>query len=140
MYLYTSDSGEIDSSLLQKELDLMNRTLSNLGPVLVMAVAILVATALVAVAPRAPWTAVAGPLLLVLALLATDRVQRRRSGGPSLPSASSLLLAAVLLVACGIVASGDPGRLAAMMPILGTCAALPVILASEGARASCRRA
>jgi peptidoglycan/LPS O-acetylase OafA/YrhL len=118
----------------------MNRALSKLGPALVMAGAMLVATALVAVAPQAPWTAVAGPLLLVFALLATDLVQRRRSGGRSLPSASSLLLAAIILLACGILAAGDPGRLAGMMPILGACAALPAILASAGARRSCRRA
>jgi hypothetical protein len=118
----------------------MNRMPSNLGPMLVMAVATLVATALVAAAPHAPWTAVAGPLLLVLALLVTDLVQRRRSGHRPLPSASALLLAAIILVACGILASGDLGRLGGMMPILGTCAALPVILAREGARTSCRRA
>jgi len=118
----------------------MNRTLSNLGPALVMAVATVVATVLVAAAPHAPWTAVAGPLLLVLALLVTDVVQRRRSGRPSPPSASALLLAASILVACGILASSDLGRLAETMPILGTCAALPAILASEGARISCRRA
>jgi peptidoglycan/LPS O-acetylase OafA/YrhL len=105
-----------------------------------MAVATLVATALVAAAPHAPWTAIAGPLLLVLALLVTDLVQRRRSGRGSLPSSSTLLLAAILLVACGIVASGDLHQLAEMMPILGTCAALPAILAREGPRTSCWRA
>src|SRR6266567_48994 len=94
----------------------MNHTPSNLGPVLVMALAMLAATALVAAAPHAPWAAVAGPLLLVLALLVTDLVQRRRAGRRSLPSASAVLLAAIILVACGILASGGLGRLAGMMP------------------------
>lgn len=115
----------------------MNRRLSTLGPTLVMAGATLVATALVAAAPHARWTAVAGPLLLVSALLVTDLAQRRRSGRGTVPSPSTLLMAAVLLVACGIVASGDLRQLAAMMPIFGACAALPALLALEGPRTSC---
>jgi hypothetical protein len=111
----------------------MNRRLSNLGPALFLAVVMLVATALAVAAPRASWTAAAGPLLLVLALVGTDLVQRRRL----LPSPSVLMLAATLLVACGIVASRDPGRLAGMIPILGSCAALPILLRHQGARTSC---
>ena len=124
----------------------MNHTLSNLGPALFLAVVMLVATALVAAAPHASWAAVAGPLLLALALVGTDLVQRRRSGRGSLPSASVLLLAAALLVACGLVASRDLGRLAGMIPILGSCVAVPVILRHprhprhEDACTSCRRA
>jgi len=118
----------------------MNRTLSNLGPALLLAVVMVVATALVVAAPHAWWTAVAGPLLLVLALVGTDVVQRRRSGRRSLPSPSVLLVAATILVACGIVASRDLDHLAVMIPILGSCAAVPVILRHQGARTSCRRA
>jgi hypothetical protein len=117
----------------------MNRTLSNLGPALFLAVVILVAAALAVAAPRASWTAAAGPLLLVLALIGTDLVQRRRSGRRLLPSPSVLLVSAVILVACGIVASRDPGRLAGMIPIFGSCAAFP-ILRHQDARTSCRRA
>ncbi|HVT61515.1 MAG TPA: hypothetical protein VHR45_24350 [Thermoanaerobaculia bacterium] len=118
----------------------MNRTLSNLGPALFLALLILAATALAAAATRASWTAVAGPLLLVLGLVGTDLVRRRRPGRRSLPSSSVLLLAAAILVACGIVASRDLDRLAGLIPILGSCAAVPVILRHEGARTSCRRA
>jgi hypothetical protein len=118
----------------------MNRTLSNLGPALFLAVVILVATALAVAAPHASWIAFAGPLLLVLALVGTDLVRRRGSGRRFLPSTSVLLVAAAILVSCGLVAAHDLDRLAAMMPILGSCAAVPVILRQEGARTSCRRA
>jgi hypothetical protein len=118
----------------------MNRTLSNLGPALFLAVVMLVATALAKAAPHAAWTAAAGSLLLVLALVGTDLVHRRRSGHRALPSAGVLLLAAGILVACGIVASRDLDRLAVMIPILGCCAAVPVFLRPEGASTSCRRA
>ena len=111
----------------------MNRTLSNLGPALTLAVALLAAAALAAAAPRAPWTAVAGPLLLILALVGADVVQRRRSGR-RLPSASALLAAAAIAVACVIVASSGLDRLAGMIPIFGCCAALPLILGRDGGR------
>jgi hypothetical protein len=117
----------------------MNRTLSNLGPSLFLAAAILVASALTVAAPHASWAAVAGPLLLVLALVGTDVALRRRSGRGTRPSASVLLLAASLVVACGIVASNGPDRLAGMILILGSGAAVPVVL-RQGARPSCRRA
>jgi hypothetical protein len=118
----------------------MNHTLSNLGPALFLAVVMLVATALAVAAPHASWTAVAGPLLLALALVGTDLVDRRRSGRRLLPSPSVLLVAATLLVACGIVASRGLDRLAGMFPILGSCAAVPIILRHKGAPTSCRRA
>jgi hypothetical protein len=117
------------------------RTLSNLGPPLLMAAAILAASALVKTAPHAVWAAVAAPLLLVAALLATDVADRRRAGGRPLPSPSALLLSAAFLAACGIVASAGLDRLAEMIPILGACAALPAIQRAEGARRlACRRA
>ena len=105
----------------------MNRNLSNLGPALFMALLILVASALAVPAPRAPWAAFAGPVLLALGLLGADLVRRRRW----LPSPSALLVAAAILVACGILASGDRQYLAAMVPILGSSAAIPVILRKE---------
>jgi hypothetical protein len=119
----------------------MKRTLSNLVPALLLAVAILAATALAAAAPHAPWTAAAGPLLLALAIAGTDLIQRRHGAGRRfLPSPSALLLAAAILAASGIVASGGVARLAAAMPILGTGASLPVILRPAGAHTSCWRA
>jgi len=112
----------------------MNRTLSNLGPALTVAVAMLAAAGLAAAAPRAAWAAVAGPLLIVLALVGADIVQRRRAGRRPLPSASALLVAAAIAVACVIVASSGLDRLAGMIPIFGCCAALPLILGRDGGR------
>jgi hypothetical protein len=110
----------------------MNRTLAALS----LAVAMLLASALAVAVPGASWTAVAGPSILVLALLGTDLALRRRA----VPSASVLLLAAAMVVACAIVASRGLDRLAEFIPLLGSCAALPVLLRREGAGPSCRRA
>jgi uncharacterized membrane protein YjdF len=113
----------------------MNRTLSNLGPALLFAAAILAASALIKAAPHAAWAAVISPLLLVLALLGADLVQRRRF----LPSPIALALAATFLVACGLVAARGLEQLAAMIPILGSSVMLPLILRAEGKRPACRR-
>jgi hypothetical protein len=117
----------------------MRRTLSKLGPALFMAAMTLVATAMLAAARHASWSALAGTLILVLALLGTDLVQRRGSGAGSRPSPAALFLAATLLFA-GSILSDDRDALAAMLPILGTCAALPFLLRAEGERTTCRRA
>jgi hypothetical protein len=106
----------------------MNRTLSHLAPALWVAAGILSASALAAAAPHAAWTAVVCPLLLVLALLGADLIQRRRSGGGSSPSPGVLLLAVAVPVACGILAFRNPAGLAEMLPILGCGAAVPVIV------------
>ena len=112
----------------------MNRTLSNLGPALFFAAAILVASALVKAAPHASWAAVASPALLVLALLGADLFQRRRFQ----PSPIVLILAASFLVACGLLASRGLDQLASMIPILGSSVMLPILLRAEGPRPSCR--
>lgn len=117
----------------------MNRTLSNLAPALFLAIAILAATAVAAAAPHALWAAVAGPLLLALSIVGIDLVQRRREGH-SRPSPTVLFLAAVILVACGIVASRDLRLVATMIPILGSSVVVPVILLPKSARTACRRA
>jgi hypothetical protein len=115
----------------------MRYSLSTLGPALFIAVVTLVATALVVAVPGAPWIPLAAALLLVLALVGTDLAQRRRSGAGSRPSPAVLILAATLLVA-GLVLSGDRDGFAAMLPILGSCAALPFILRLEGPVSACR--
>jgi hypothetical protein len=112
----------------------MNGRLSHLAPALLMAAAILFASALAAAAPHAAWTAVVCPLLLVIALLGADLIHRRRSGGEAPPSPSVLLLAVAIPVACGIVGFRNPGGLAEMIPILGSCAAIPVIIRRTGAQ------
>lgn len=112
----------------------MNLRLLHLAPALLMAVGILFASALAAAAPHAVWTAVVCPLLLVTALLGADLIHRRRSGGEAPLSPSVMLLAVALLVACGMVGFRNPGGVAEMIPILGGCAAVPVITRRTGAQ------
>jgi CHASE2 domain-containing sensor protein len=114
----------------------MNRTLSNLGPALFLAAAILAASALVKAAPHATWAAVASPALLVLALLGTDLVRRRSFR----PSTVALVLAASFVAACGLLASGGLDQLAPMIPILGSSVMLPFLLRARGERPECRQA
>ncbi len=115
----------------------MNRRFPDVGPALILAAAMLGGTALAVAAPHGSWTAVGGPLLLALAVVGTDVAWRRRSGLGSGPSAGALVVAASILVACGIVGFRDSARIAEMMPLLGSCAAAPFILRRKGARTSC---
>lgn len=115
----------------------MDRSKSNLSLALLPAVAMLAAAALAAIAPPSPWIAAAGPLLLVSAMVVADAIQRRRAGGRWRPSASALVIAAAILVACGIVGLRDPGNVAMMVPILGSCTAIPFILAPPRHQGRC---
>jgi len=115
----------------------MNRSKPNFAPALLVAVAMLAAASLAALAPRTPWNAAAGPLLLVGALLVADVIQRRRAGGRSRPSTSALVVAAAILVACGIVGFSDPDGVAMMVPILGSCTVIPFIVSTSGTARRC---
>jgi len=114
----------------------MNHTLSKLGPALLCAAVLLLASVLIKAAPHALWATVASPALVVLALLGADMVQRRRF----LPSRIVLVLAAGFGIASGILASGGSEQFAAMIPILGSSVMLPLVLRAEGRRPVCRQA
>jgi 1,4-dihydroxy-2-naphthoate octaprenyltransferase len=118
----------------------MNRTFSHLGSALLLAIALLAASALTAAAPHSPWAAAVSLILFVLAILGIDLFARRRSGRRFLPSPSALVLASAFVVAGGILAFSGLGKLGGMIPILGFCTALPLILRPQGAPTSCRRA
>jgi hypothetical protein len=127
----------------------MNRSTSNLGPALALALAVLAASALTVAFPRELWTALAAPAILVLALIGTDLARRRRSGRPLRPSPRVWILAGAIVVASAILAGsaflsgGDLDDLAAMIPILAGCAALPLTQEDdreEACRRSTRRA
>lgn len=119
----------------------MKRAIWTFGPALFLALAMLWASALIAAAPHAVWSAVAAPLLLVLALVGTDHylLRRRRYVVPGSknrlwPSSSALWMAASILAASAIVASRDLDQFVGMIPIFGSGAALPLILRRDCAQ------
>jgi hypothetical protein len=108
----------------------MSNLFSKNAPALLLAAAMLVGSAITVAAPRLPG-AVGGPLVLVLGLLGADVLQRRRAGLGSRPASSTLLLAASLLVACGILTATDTDGLLPMFPILGGAAAASLLRPSR---------
>lgn len=118
----------------------MTRPRISIAPAAVLAGATLAATALGALAPRLPWAAVAAPVLLAAAFLASDLLFSRPAAGRRFPSALALLMAATLLVACGIVAARGLRDLAEMLPIFGSCLSLPIVLRHERRDVPCARA
>jgi len=104
-----------------------HRTLLQLAPALLLALAILVASAIAAFGAAAKWPLVAAPSVLVLGLAAVALLDR--SAGRAAPVASLAFVGGAILVASSIVGARDPTQLAAMIPIFG-CAGLPIVLRS----------
>jgi|HubBroStandDraft_4_1064222.scaffolds.fasta_scaffold1012944_2 hypothetical protein len=90
-----------------------------LGPSLLVAVGIIVATFVaVRAAGYGSWV-VAGPLLLALAILGADMLashQRGTSAGPSWPA---LFLAGACMLAGLIITLREPSRVAEAIPLIG---------------------
>ena len=104
-------------------------------PALALAAAGLLAS-WIAVHAAAPWMVLAAPLLLALALLATELWQSHRQGLPLRPSQGVLMLAASLVVAALIVGLGDPKQVRELMPVLTAVSAVAI---GTGQRRRCLR-
>lgn len=105
-------------------------------PFLILAAAILASTALAASAPGVFWGAFAAPLLLAGSLVGAEIGERRLAGKAAMPSRGVLWMAGAILLAGGLVAASDPGQIAVMIPILGSCATFPLLEGPSG-RKSC---
>ncbi|MEM6794375.1 MAG: hypothetical protein AAF725_10350 [Acidobacteriota bacterium] len=105
-----------------------DRTSQVLTPSLLLAAGILAGTAIAALFDG--FWVLAGPLALALATVTAGWLQERISVDRRFTGAlsRSLFLACVVLVAATIIALGDPARVAAMVPILGACASVPIWL------------
>jgi hypothetical protein len=103
-------------------------------PFLILAAGTLASAGLVAAAPGAVWVAFAAPLLLAFSLVAAEFAQRRRAGEAWRPSPGVLLMAAVILLSCGIVGASNPDQLVLMISILSSCAVFPLLDRPRGAR------
>jgi hypothetical protein len=78
-----------------------------LGPALVLAFGIIASTILM-VASDSAWLVGAGSLLFALSIVGADILGARLRDESPVPSPTSLVVAAVFLVACGIIALRDP--------------------------------
>jgi hypothetical protein len=107
------------------------------GPALVLASGLSISTAIAVLTSDSAWAVAAGPLLFALSLVGADAMGSRLRGGSSGPSREAVLLAAALLVACGMTALTEPTSLAIVIPILGGGAATPILLRSERRRNPC---
>lgn len=112
----------------------------HLVPAVLLAVGILVSTAVAVRTSDSGWLILAAPLLMALTIVGADALASRLRGESFVPSWISLLLGAAFLVACLIVAVGDSTQVVAMIPILGGgCAGGMYALGATGRRTACRR-
>jgi hypothetical protein len=100
--------------------------LRSLLPSLFLAANVVAACWVAVHAGHTGWTVLAAPLLLALAILATDLWQARLQALPLRPSPGVLMLAVSVVVAGLIIGVGDPRQLQAMMPVLGAVSAVAI--------------
>jgi uncharacterized protein YqgC (DUF456 family) len=108
-----------------------------LSPAILVALAIIVCTAIAVRTSHSAWMVLVGPLLMALAIVGADVLASRLRGKPSGPSWGALILGTALLVACVILAFGNPTHVASMMPILGGGAGAIVVSRSVARRYAC---
>lgn len=112
----------------------------NLVPAILLAIGIIVWTAVAARLSDSGWLVVAAPLLLALTIVGADALASRLRGEPFVPSWIGLAMGASFLAACLIVALVDPTRVALLIPVLGgACAGTMVALHPTSRRMACRR-
>jgi hypothetical protein len=98
----------------------------NLTSALVIALLTCAAAAVAKLGTRVPSSAAVAIALIAVAPIAADAVRRSRTEG-SWWGPTTVALSVILAVAGYLVASGSPSELAAMIPILGSCAVAPFL-------------
>lgn len=111
----------------------------NRGPAVLLALGILVATAVAVWAADSVWLVLTGPLLLALAIVGADALDSGLRGQSFVPSVGALVLGMAFLMACLTLALADPAGVAPMIPILGgTCAGAVITTGYASRRKACR--
>ncbi len=109
----------------------------HLSPSLLVASGIIVGSLVAVRTDQTGWMALAGPLVLALAVVSADIVNSRLRGKSSGPSAASLLLAGGFMLASSILASSNPGVVKTLIPIMGA-GSWAVLLLPSDKRETCR--
>ena len=99
-----------------------------LFPSILLAAGILASTAVAAWVSTDGWTIMAGPVVLVLAMIAAVAVDNRLQGTPPGAWRSSAIMCAVILLASLLVFLRDPVKMASLLPLVGAAAAMPLVL------------
>lgn len=110
----------------------------NLGPTLLVALGIVVATLVAKRMADSGWWVMAGPMLLALSVVCADLFQARLRGERPLPSAGALLIGCTFLAAGFVVALRDPGLVKLLIPVVGASCWLTVLSRPDGRRRTCR--
>ena len=101
-----------------------------LFPSILLALGILASTAVAASVSADGWTVMAGPVVLVLSMIAAVLVDSRLPGTPPGSWRSATIMCSVILLAGLLVLLRDPSRMASLMPLVGASAAMPLILSA----------
>lgn len=112
----------------------------DLGPGLVVGIAIVVSTWVTMRAAELGWLVLAGPLGLALGMVSADMLRARLKGKSARPSAAALLMGSTFLLAGLIAMLRDPGLVATLIPTTGSVAWVTIfLLRPEGRRTACNQ-
>lgn len=109
-----------------------------LGPSLLVGVAIILSTLLGVLAAESRWLVLTAPMLLALTLVGADALNSRLRGESSGSPWPALLLGGAFLVAGLIVALRDPGLVKTLIPVMGAGACVPILRRPGERRKPCR--
>jgi hypothetical protein len=109
----------------------------DLGPSLLIGLGIIAATSLAKRAADSGWLVLAAPVFLALTVLGADILNSRLRGESMRPTPAALLLAASILLACGIVTLKSPRLVATLIPISGSAAWVTLLLSPASRRNVC---
>jgi hypothetical protein len=104
---------------------------------LVVAMAIILATALASLAGESRWLVMSGPLLLALALVCSDVLDSGLRGPLSRPSWAALILGAAVFLACLLVSFRDPCLVKSFLPWVGIAGWITLFSRPESRRKAC---
>ena len=104
--------------------------LMDLVPSIILALGMLASSGVAVITSASGWLVMAGPLVMALAMAGAGLVDYRLSGAYPGTLRVALILGAAILLAGAIVAGRDPGRVATLLPILGSSASIPLIMSA----------
>jgi hypothetical protein len=109
----------------------------DLGPSLLVGSGIILSTLAAVRAAGSGWPVLTGPLVLALAVIGADVLNSRLRRGSSWPSGAALILGAGFVVAGSLVAAGEPGLVATLIPIVGAGAWVTILQRPEARCRAC---
>jgi hypothetical protein len=109
----------------------------DLPPSILLACAIILSSLIAVLAAKSTWLFFLAPALLAVAGGGADALNSFLRGKSSHPSPGALILGATFLLAGSLATLGDPSLVKTLLPIVGACAWVTLLLRPDNRRETC---